>query len=73
MTALSAGSHSLVWLLQHVLAEDLKAADIEVGVARADDGGAFRCGGGGGAHTSSAWRKEVLIVLVPGCCCGSRD
>jgi hypothetical protein len=30
--------------LQHVLAEDLKAADIEVGVARVEDGGAFRCG-----------------------------
>ena len=29
-------------LPQHVLAEDLKAADIEVGVTRAEDGGRFR-------------------------------
>eukprot|EP00887_Chlorella_sp_A99_P005899 scaffold1.g5899.t1 len=28
--------------LQHVLAEDMKATDIEVGVVRADDGGKFR-------------------------------
>ncbi|GAB4823213.1 hypothetical protein N2152v2_010259 [Parachlorella kessleri] len=42
--------------LQHVLAEDLKAADIEVGLARADDGGFFRV-------LSDADVEEHLIAI----------